>query len=208
MINLAPLLEISSRGHSHLCPRQILGVRMGLAGLAALGFMDPPAKKRLLVISESDGCFVDGISAPTRCSVGQRTLRVVDYGKIAAVFIDVQTGYAVRFAPALGVRERAYAYAPGETRHYSAQMQAYQIMPDDELLSSQPVRLTTPIEIILSRRGVRVNCDVCGEEIINEREVQEDGQVLCLACAGNAYYCPEPQELFLPDMFALAEHAI
>ena len=31
------LLEKSSQHHSHLCPRQILGVRIGLAGMAALG---------------------------------------------------------------------------------------------------------------------------------------------------------------------------
>jgi len=80
-MNLQPLLEKSSRDHSHLCPRQILGVRMGLAGMAALGFDAPPDKKRLLVIVENDGCFADGVIAATNCTVGHRTLRVEDYGK-------------------------------------------------------------------------------------------------------------------------------
>ncbi|RPI92411.1 MAG: hypothetical protein EHM40_13140 [Chloroflexi bacterium] len=57
------LLDISSRDHSHLCPRQILGVRLGLAGMKALDLMAPPAKKRLLTILETDGCFADGITA-------------------------------------------------------------------------------------------------------------------------------------------------
>jgi hypothetical protein len=29
---------------------------------------------------------------------------------------------------------------------------------------------------------------VCGEEIINEREVHRAGDVLCRGCAGEAYY--------------------
>ncbi|MEP0805109.1 MAG: TraR/DksA C4-type zinc finger protein [Chloroflexota bacterium] len=187
-MKLSDYLEKSSRDHSHLCPRQILGVRMGLLGMKTLGFDAPPPKKRLLVIVESDGCFADGVTAATDCTVGHRTLRVEDYGKTAAVFVDTLTGRAVRVAPALDVRQKAYAYAPAEPRHYFAQMQAYQIMPDDEMFTVSEVQLKTPIEAIVSRPGVRVNCDVCGEEIINEREIKREGLTLCRACAGGAYY--------------------
>jgi formylmethanofuran dehydrogenase subunit E len=187
-MKLSDYLEKSSRDHSHLCPRQILGVRMGLLGMKTLGFDAPPPKKRLLVIVESDGCFADGVTAATDCTVGHRTLRVEDYGKTAAVFVDTLTGRAVRVAPALDVRQKAYAYAPDEPRHYFAQMQAYQIMPDDEMFTVSEVQLKTPIEVIVSRPGVRVNCDVCGEEIINEREIKREGLTLCRACAGGAYY--------------------
>ncbi|MCB9722404.1 MAG: formylmethanofuran dehydrogenase subunit E family protein, partial [Candidatus Omnitrophica bacterium] len=98
IMDIQPLLEKSVREHSHLCPRQILGVRIGIAGMNALGFDEPPAKKQLLVISETDGCFVDGIIAATDCTVGHRTLRVEDYGKVAATFVDAKTGRAVRVA--------------------------------------------------------------------------------------------------------------
>jgi len=189
-MSLPDYLQKSSRHHSHLCPRQILGVRMGLAGMKSLGFEAPPPKKRLLVIVESDGCFVDGITAATNCTVGHRTLLVEDYGKTAAVFVDTVTGRAVRVAPALDIRRKAYAYAPEEPRHYFAQMQAYQIMPDEEMFTVREVILHTPIEAILLRPGVRVNCDLCGEEIINEREIKQNGLTLCRACAGNAYYRP------------------
>ncbi len=187
-MKLSDYLEKSSRDHSHLCPRQILGVRMGLLGMKALGFDSPPPKKRLLVIVETDGCFADGVTAATDCTVGHRNLRVEDYGKTAAVFVDTLTGRAVRVAPALDVRQKAYAYAPDEPRHYFAQMRAYRIMPDDEMFTVSDVQLKTPIEAIVSRPGVRVNCDVCGEEIINEREIQHEGLTLCRACAGNSYY--------------------
>ena len=187
-MNIQHLLDISARDHSHLCPRQILGVRIGLAGLSALGFDEPPTGKRLLTITETDGCFADGISASTNCSVGHRTLRVEDYGKVAAVFVDVNTGRAVRVAPVLDIRQQAYKFAPGESRHYFAQMQAYQSMPTGEMFTVTEVQLITPVEDIVSRPGVRVDCDVCGEEIMNEREVRQNGHSLCRACAGNSYY--------------------
>jgi formylmethanofuran dehydrogenase subunit E len=166
-MNIQPLLEKSSRDHSHLCPRQILGVRMGLCGLKSLGLPANQGSKRLLVITETDGCFADGLTAATDCTVGHRTLRVEDYGKAGATFVDTQTGLAVRVAPTLDIRERAYQYASNEPRHYFAQMQAYQIMPDEEMFSVTEVHLAVSIAEIVSRPGVRINCDVCGEEIMN-----------------------------------------
>ncbi len=187
-MNIQPLLEKSSRDHSHLCPRQILGVRMGLCGLKAVGLKANRGSKRLLVITETDGCFADGLTAATDCTVGHRTLRVEDYGKAAATFVDTQTGLTIRVVPVLDIRERAYQYSPDEPRHYFAQMKAYQVMPDEEMFNVTEVQLAASIAEIVSRPGVRVNCEVCGEEVMNEREVRENGRVLCKACASTAYY--------------------
>lgn len=186
--NLHDILEASSARHTHLCPRQVLGARIGLAGAAALGFDLPRGDKRLLIILETDGCFADGVEIATGCTVGHRTLRVEDYGKIAATFVDTKASRALRVAPRLDVRQRAYHYAPGEPRHYFAQLRGYQVMPEHELLTFQPVQLAVPVGQILSRAGVRVNCEACGEEIINEREVLLDGHVFCTACASGGYY--------------------
>lgn len=205
MTELAQLLEVSAARHSHLCPRQVLGVRIGLVGADALSLDVPRTDKRLLVIIETDGCFADGIEAATGCTVGHRTLRVEDYGKIAATFVDVKVDRAVRVAPRLGVRQRAYGYAPDEPRHYCAQLKAYQVMPDHELLSIEPVRLTMPVAAIVSRAGVRVDCEACGEEIINERQVERDGLTLCRACAGPAYYQPVVDAPPLPILLSQFE---
>lgn len=186
-MDIQALLELSCRDHDHLCPRQVLGVRIGLAGLTALGFDAPPHNKALLVIVESDGCFADGVSTATGCTVGHRTLRVEDYGKAAATLVDVKSGQAVRVAPALDARQKAAALLPNEPR-YSAQLHAYQIMPDEQLLTLTEVQLGTPVKQLISRPGLRVHCAVCGEEIINEREIAACGQTLCRACAGQAYY--------------------
>lgn len=191
MPDIEKLLELSGARHSHLCPRQVLGVRMALAGAAALGMEIPRRDKRLLIISETDGCFVDGLEVASGATVGHRTLRIEDYGKVGATFVNVKTGEALRLAPRSDVRQRAHAYAPDERRHYFAQLIGYQVMPDAELFTIAPVRLTPGIEDIVSRPGIRVNCAVCGEEIINAREVYVDGLATCRACLGQGYYCVE-----------------
>jgi formylmethanofuran dehydrogenase subunit E len=195
-MNIQPLLDKSVREHLHLCPRQILGVRLGLAGMKSLGFDSPPDKKQLLVITETDGCFVDGLSAATNCTIGHRTLRVEDYGKVAAVFVDVKTRRSIRIAPALDIRERTNAFVSDEPNHYAAQLQAYQIMPDEEMFTCVEVQLSASIESILSQPGMRVNCFVCGEEIMNEREVHQNGTILCTSCAHGGYYHVEQNAIF------------
>ena len=187
---LTELLEASAQRHrGHLCPRQVLGVRMGMLAGELLGLDLPQTKKkRLLVIVETDGCFADGVSVATGCTVGHRTLRVEDYGKIAATFVDTKTERAIRIAPRLDARTRSREYAPEARNRWEGNLFGYQWMPVDELFFWQEVELTTPIRAIVSRAGVRVNCDICGEEIINEREVHLNGQTLCRACAGGAYY--------------------
>jgi formylmethanofuran dehydrogenase subunit E len=163
---------------------------MGLAGLAALGLEAPVTQKVALVIVETDGCFADGIEVSTGTSPGHRTFRIVDLGKVAATFTDLKSGCSVRLAPAPGVRERALIYAPGEQQPYTAQLQGYQVMPETELFTFREVRLQPSLETIVSRADFRAHCSLCGEEIINQREVYADGQVFCQTCLGRGYYSP------------------
>jgi formylmethanofuran dehydrogenase subunit E len=80
------------------------------------------------------------------------------------VFVDVQTGHAVRVAPALDIRQRACRFVPDEPRHYFAQMRAYRTMSDEEMFIITKIQLAESIETILSHPGLSVNCDVCGED--------------------------------------------
>ena len=61
-------------------------------------------------------------------------------------------------------------------------------MPDAEMFTVTQVTLNKSIESIVSRPGMRVLCDACGEEIMNEREIKRGDLNLCLPCAGMAYY--------------------
>lgn len=189
------LAQESAKRHDHLCPRQVLGVRLGLAGLQALALplngtsqQFENREKRLLTFVETDGCGSDGIAIATGCSVGHRTLRVVDYGKVAATLVDTHTKKAVRVSPSTYSRELALRYASVAPSRWHAYLEAYQIMPDDQLLKIQQVRIKQSVSEIVSDPEARAICERCGEEIINEREVLLNSEILCLDCAGGSYY--------------------
>lgn len=190
MNNLQEFLDKTAALHYHLCPRQVLGVRMGLYAGEILDLDLPQTDKRLYTIAETDGCAIDGISVTTNCWVGRRTLRVEDYGKVAATFVDSLTGRAVRIVPRKEIRQNAILFAPEAKNKWEGQLLGYQAMPAEGLFSIQWVRLERPIEEIISRPGKKAICDVCGEEIMNEREIIVGDTVFCKACAGQAYYKP------------------
>jgi formylmethanofuran dehydrogenase subunit E len=149
----------------------------------------PQSDKRLFAFVETDGCFADGISVATGCWLGHRTLRPVDYGKVASTFVDTHTGQAIRISPTPHARDQACRYAPNAPDPWHAQLTAYQVMPTSELLRVQQVTLTLSMDAIISQPGLRVTCVCCGEEVMNEREVHVDGRTLCRRCAGqDSYY--------------------
>jgi formylmethanofuran dehydrogenase subunit E len=176
--------------HRRVSPRQIIGVRMGLYGGELVGVEVPQSGKRLFTIAESDGSWVDGLALATNCSVGHRTLRVEDIGKVAATFVNTVTGESVRLMPMIDARERACHHAPHEKAKWRMQIVGYKSMPADELFDVQSVELVTPVAAYLSRPGAKAICAGCGEEVINEREVRRDGQAYCRTCAGEGYYRP------------------
>jgi formylmethanofuran dehydrogenase subunit E len=203
-LDLQQHLARSADRHSHLCPRQVLGVRMGLAGMAALRLEAPLSKEAGLVIVETDGCFVDGIEVTTGATVGHRTLRVGDYGKIAATFVSATSGRALRLWPRTQARQAAALYAPDAGDPYDAQVQGYQRMPEAELFCQQQVALTRSVEALISQPEIRVECDSCGEEIFNERQVIVGDGILCRPCAAGGYYVPARLAQPCPDLEAIA----
>ena len=190
MNDLEKLLQKSAEFHRHLCPRQVLGVRMGLFAGEILGLAVPQADnvKRIFTIVEMDGCGADGVSVATNCWIGRRTLRLEDFGKVAATFADTQTGQAVRIFPQQDVRRKAHDYAPEAKNKWEAMLLGYQRMPASELLVAQPIVLRTSLNDLVSRPGVKTKCEICGEEIMNEREIIRARQILCRSCAGFSYY--------------------
>ena len=186
--SLQSLLAQSTQVHRHLCPRQILGVRMGLLAGKLLDVPIPQTDKRLFVFMETDGCASTGVSVATGCWVGRRTMRVMDFGKVAITVVDTKTDNAIRIYPHPEVRHHARDAYPNAKSRWHSQLQAYQTLADGDLLVAKNVSLTVDLKAIISRAGVRVNCDQCGEEIINHREIQRDNQILCKSCAGFGYY--------------------
>src|SRR5690349_6624052 len=100
MKSLEEYLRDAEQAHGHLCAGQVLGVRMAMLGLAQLGIEDPQGKdrKRLVTFVEIDRCATDAIGVVTGCRLGKRALKFRDWGKMAATFVDVSSGRAIRVA--------------------------------------------------------------------------------------------------------------
>lgn len=192
MADLQTLLDQTAALHHHLCPRQVLGARMGLYAGELLGLDLPQTGKQVFTFVETDGCFADGVAVATGCWLGHRTMRLVDYGKVAATVVDTCSGRALRVWPNQDARQRAGLLEPDAQSRWHAQLAAYQTMPAAELLCAAEVHLNVSMQAIISRPGLRAACAACGEEILNERQVLVGGQALCKSCAGDSYWDSSP----------------
>ncbi len=179
------LLQESVKTHGHLCAGQVLGVRMSLLGLREIGIRDPKGKdrKNLIVFVEMDRCATDAVQSVTGCSLGKRSMKFMDYGKMAATFLNLKTGKAMRVIAREDSREQAKEYFPDIDNKYAAQLEAYKVMADGELFDVMEVAVKIRPEDMPGRPMRRVRCDSCGEHVQDMREVYQDGKVLCVPCA-------------------------
>ncbi len=191
---LDELLRESVRVHGHLCPGQVLGVRMSMLGLREIGIADAKGRQRkdLMVFVEMDRCATDAVQSVTGCTLGKRSLRFLDYGKMAASFLNLRTGRAVRVVAREEARLRAAEYAIADGDKYAVQAEAYRVMPDHELFEVSEVQIMPRPEDMPGRPLSRVRCEACGEHVQDLREVRLGGRVLCRPCFEGAYYIPEP----------------
>ena len=192
MKTLEEYLREAEVAHGHLCAGQVLGVRLAMLGLNQLEILDPRGadRKRLVTFVEIDRCATDAVSLVTGCRLGKRALKFRDWGKMAATFLDVTTGRAVRIAARESSKARARALHPELADKNRQQMLAYREMPDEELFECQPVKVTLPAEEFPGYKAERVVCEACGEGINFRREVRRQGKILCRGCAGERYYEP------------------
>lgn len=188
MKSLDEYLALAETAHGHLCAGQVLGVRLAMLGLRELGIEDPVReRKRLLTHVEIDRCVTDAVALVANCRLGKRALKFHDWGKVAATFVDLQTGRAIRIAARESSKQRAREMFP-EMEKEAGQQQAYRVLPDDELFTRQWVHVEVRPEDLPGFKGPRVVCAQCGEGINFQREVLRDGRTLCRSCAGESYY--------------------
>ncbi len=192
------LLGESARIHGHLCPGQVLGVKMSMLGLREIGILEPKGKDRksIIVFVEMDRCATDAVQSVTGCSLGHRTMKFLDYGKMAATFLNLKTGKAVRVIAKEDSRQKAKEYFPEIQNKYEAQLKAYKIMSDNDLFNLMEVQVKIKPEDMPGRPMRRIKCDSCGEHVQDLREVKRNGKVLCRACADAGYYKPVGQAFF------------
>ena len=210
MESLDKLLREAEIAHGHLCAGQVLGVRMAMLGCRMLGVDDPRGKvhradrKRLVTFLEIDRCATDAIAVVTGCRLGKRALKFRDWGKMAASFVDlgraadpangleaVAGGRAVRVAALESSKERAREMYPHIEAKNAQQMLAYRELPDEDLFSTEWVSIPLHVREMPGYKSARIVCDVCGEGINYDRQVEQIEMVngaprmrtLCHGCA-------------------------
>jgi formylmethanofuran dehydrogenase subunit E len=189
MKSLEEYLALAAQNHGHMCPGQVLGVRMAMRGLMELGIDDPVAqRKRLITYVEIDRCATDAISLVTGCRLGRRSLKFMDYGKVAATFVDLEAKRAVRVVARDDSRDKAKAMFPELADPHRQQLEAYKVMDGAELFTIHQVHVNMKTEDLPGRPRSRVACEQCGEGVNDGRERIVAGRVLCRNCAGEGYY--------------------
>jgi len=191
MQSLDELLSECETLHGHMCAGQLLGARMAVLGCQLTGVDDPRGmdRKKIIVWVEIDRCMADAVSAVTGVRLGKRSLKYVDYGKVAATFLNTETQKAVRIVALESARALADKRYPNVQNKRDRQFRAYREASDDELFKVESVKIElSDFDVPGSPRG-RTTCSSCGEGINDGREIaREDGGCLCRPCASGAYY--------------------
>jgi formylmethanofuran dehydrogenase subunit E len=192
MKSLDEYLADAAVAHGHLCAGQVLGVRMAMFGLKTLGLDDPQGRdrKRIVTFVEIDRCATDAVMVVTGCRLGKRALKFRDWGKVAATFVDIETGRAVRVAARETSKALARSLHPEISDKNQQQMLAYRELSDQQMFHVQWVRVPLPPEEFPGYKGERIVCESCGEGINFRREVRRGDKILCRGCAGESYYEP------------------
>jgi formylmethanofuran dehydrogenase subunit E len=196
------LLETSAAAHGHLCPGQVVGVRMAMLGCRLIGLSEPTRReqiKKLIVYVEMDRCTADAVAHVTGVKLGRRSLKFVDYGIMAATFLNLESGKAFRVVSTEEARDLAAVYAPEVSGKSRQQLTAYCRMPDSVLFRVQQVRVPIrPVELPGPTQR-KVACSRCGQVVRDGREIDVEGKALCRPCAKGAYFS-NAQEITWTEM--------
>jgi formylmethanofuran dehydrogenase subunit E len=202
MQDFESLLKNSAAAHGHLCPGQAVGVRMAMLGCRLIGLDEPTRRdqiKKLVVYVEMDRCTADAIAHVTGVKLGRRSLKFMDYGIMAATFINLDSGQAFRVISTEESRDLARVYAPEIAEQYPQQLEAYKRMPDSVLFRVQQVEVSISEFDLPGPTRRKVTCGQCGQVVRDRREVIKDGHIFCAPCAGEAYFSIS-REVNWPDM--------
>lgn len=191
MDSFETLLDGSAREHGHLCPGQVVGVRMAMLGCRLIGLDEPhrlDQLKKLIVFVEMDRCTADAVAYVTGVKLGRRSLKFTDYGIMAATFLNLETNEAYRIISTEESRNLASEYAPEIEKKTAQQIAAYKRMPDKVLFRVQKVRVPCMELEMPGPTKKKTACVKCGQVVRDGKEVIKDNKPYCRPCASGAYF--------------------
>ena len=202
MHDFQSLLKSSAAAHGHLCPGQVVGVRMAMLGCRLIGLDEPTAHdqiKKLIVYIEMDRCTADAVAHVTGVKLGRRSLKFMDYGIMAATFVNLETGKAFRVVSTEEARDLAPYFAPEISGKHAQQLEAYKRMPDNVLFRVQQVKVAINEYDMPGPTRRKATCIQCGQVVRDRREVIKDDRSFCKPCADDVYF-EDAREIHRPDM--------
>ena len=175
---------------------------MAMLGCRLTGLDDPTRHdqiKKLIVFVEMDRCTADAVAHVTGVKLGRRSLKFMDYGIMAATFLNLETGRAFRVLSTEEARDLAPMYAPEVPEKYARQLEAYRRMPDSVLFRVQQVRVDLDACDLPGPTRHKAACSLCGQVIRDRREVLVGDRPICRPCSHRCYFS-NAREIVWPDM--------
>ena len=188
--SMEQLYAASAALHGHVCPGVVLGTRMASLGMSLLGLAPGVPDEDLTVYVETARCATDAIQATTRATVGRHTLRVLDFGKMAATF--ALDGEAVRVVALESSRAAAERLRPELPAGKVRQTAAYREMTDTDLFQVSHVRLLEAPRDPHKAPRPKTACPHCADVFEVSKGVHTAEGLLCASCGGDAYFLPAP----------------
>ena len=186
MTSVDDLLKNYESTKGKLCPGTILAVRMVLRGCSDIGidWRLRNADRALIVWVEIDRWLADALDVVAGVGLSKRSLKFLDYGKLAATFFNSHNGATVRLVARESTRSLADFLHPEIESKHERQMRTYYEATDDELFKITPAKVQLSLMDSPGRTRSRVICGDCGEGVNDGREVYlSETRVLCRPCA-------------------------
>lgn len=189
----AELIEKTTQFHGHWCPGLAIGIRASEWALLEMG---KSADEEVVAVVETDMCGVDAIQYMTGCTFGKGNLIYKDYGKNAFTFYFRKNGKATR----LVLRPTIYGDTGPLLRKLHQKMEAEGLSEEEEKTWKETrgaisrrimeLDLTEVFEVKApegplpkkARIFASLNCERCGEPVMETRTRRFSDQVLCIPC--------------------------
>ena len=190
-VAIAPEKELIDKAvafHGELCPGLATGIQAARLALREIGAH--ARDHRVIAVAETDMCGVDAIQALTGCTVGNRNLITLDYGKLAfqffadgrAVRINGRHPWSTEYQAArmrnIGGQATAAQKAEFERLH-RAEVDRIMSTPPEELFDVSEFPAARPLTSTVDPWLV---CADCGEEVMETRIRHLGGRQVCIPC--------------------------
>ncbi len=198
MVNAKDWLLIGQKFHGHKCPAMPNGLRVAEAAMNRLGVERTGDSSLHAIVELGDNhcatCFADGVQVITGCTFGKGNIEKSHKGKWGLTLIDKKTNRAVRAFPK--AEAMMQTKKTSFFKDYREKGVPPTLVPDEVVQPLVDKVMNAPEEMIMEVSDIfefpwsapkhsynSGACEVCGEMVIVEYTVVQNGKRVCKDCA-------------------------